>query len=141
MDVRHLEAPHDRLHGEKYDAARVRPLLITAAVAAAIGLSACGSEGISVPKDSTAYRGAVLFSQRCAGCHTLTAAGTQGSANRNVRVEGPNLDQRKETTQDVLFAIRNGGFSGGIMPANIVTGREANQVAGFVSRYAGQQAK
>jgi cytochrome c551 len=115
--------------------------VITAAVAAAIGLSACGSEGISVSQDSTAYRGAVLFSQRCAGCHTLSAAGTQGSANRNVRVQGPNLDQRKETTGDVLFAIRNGGFSGGIMPANIVTGREANQVADFVSRYAGQQAK
>ena len=115
--------------------------MITAAVAAAIGLSACGSEGISVPQDSTAYRGAVLFSQRCAGCHTLSAAGTQGSANRNVRVQGPNLDQRKESTSDVLFAIRNGGFSGGIMPANIVTGREANQVADFVSKYAGQQAK
>ena len=91
--------------------------MITAAVAAAIGLSACGSEGISVPKDSTDYRGAVLFSQRCAGCHTLSPAGTQGSANRNVRVQGPNLDQRKEKLSDVLFAIRNGGFSGGIMPA------------------------
>ena len=41
----------------------------------------------------------------------------------------------------MLFAIRNGGFSGGIMPANIVTGREANQVADFVSQYAGQQTK
>jgi len=119
----------------------VRALLITAAVAAAIGLGACGSEGISVSKDDPTYRGAVLFSQRCAGCHTLTAAGTQGSANRNVRVEGPNLDQRTESTDDVLFAIRNGGFSGGIMPANIVTGREANQVADFVSKYAGQEAK
>ena len=115
--------------------------MITAAVAAAIGLGACGSEGVSVPKTDSAYRGAVLFSQRCAGCHTLSAAGTQGSANRNVRVQGPNLDQRKETMGNVLFAIRNGGFSGGIMPANIVTGREANQVAEFVSKYAGQQAK
>jgi mono/diheme cytochrome c family protein len=117
----------------------VRPVLITAAVAAAIGLSACGSEGISVPKDDAAHRGAVLFSQRCSGCHTLGAAGTQGSANRNVRVQGPNLDQRKESRDDVLFAIRNGGFSGGIMPANIVTGREASQVADFVSEYAGQE--
>jgi mono/diheme cytochrome c family protein len=122
----------------------VRPvrecILVTAAVAAAIGLSACGSEGISVSKDGSAYRGAVLFSQRCAGCHTLSAAGTQGSANRNVRVQGPNLDQRKESRSDVLFAIRNGGFSGGIMPANIVTGRQAAQVAHFVSEYAGQEA-
>jgi cytochrome c551 len=117
----------------------VRPVLITAAVLAAIGLSACGSEGISVSKDDASYRGAVLFAQRCSGCHTLTAAGTQGSANRNVRVQGPNLDQRTESRDDVLFAIRNGGFSGGIMPANIVTGREADQVADFVSEYAGQE--
>jgi len=119
----------------------VRPVLITAAVAAAIGLSACGSEGVSVSKDDEAYRGAVLFSERCAGCHTLSAAGTQGSANRNVRVQGPNLDQRTESRSDVLFAIRNGGFSGGIMPANIVTGKQASQVADFVSEYAGQEAK
>jgi mono/diheme cytochrome c family protein len=122
----------------------VRPvsgLLITLAVAAAIGLSACGSEGISVSKDDEAHRGAVLFSQRCSGCHTLSAAGTQGSANRNVRVQGPNLDQRKESRSDVLFAIRNGGFSGGIMPANVVTGHQADQVADFVSEYAGQETK
>ena len=71
--------------------------MITAAVAAAIGLSACGSEGISVPKDGTAYRGAVLFSQRCAGLPHAEPGGAQGSANRNVRVQGPNLDQRKES--------------------------------------------
>jgi mono/diheme cytochrome c family protein len=110
-------------------------------VAAAVGLAACGSEEISVSKDDPAYSGAVLFSQRCAGCHTLSPAGTQGSANRNIRVQGPNLDQRKETMQDVLFAIRNGGFSGAIMPANIVTGHEATEVAQFVSKYAGESAK
>jgi mono/diheme cytochrome c family protein len=109
-------------------------------VAAALGLAACGTEGISVSQSDPAYSGAVLFSQRCAGCHTLTPAGTQGSANRNVRVQGPNLDQRKEKMKDVLFAIRNGGFSGAIMPANIVTGHEATEVAQFVSKYAGESA-
>jgi mono/diheme cytochrome c family protein len=109
-------------------------------VAAALGLAACGTEGISVSQSDPAYGGAVLFSQRCAGCHTLTPAGTQGSANRNVRVQGPNLDQRKEKMKDVLFAIRNGGFSGAIMPANIVTGHEATEVAQFVSKYAGESA-
>jgi mono/diheme cytochrome c family protein len=126
---------------KKYDAARVRPVLLTtAAAAAALGLAACGTEGISVSQSDPTYSGAVLFSQRCAGCHTLTPAGTQGSANRNVRVQGPNLDQRKEKMRDVLFAIRNGGFSGAIMPANVVTGREATEVAQFVSKYAGGSA-
>ena len=40
----------------------------------------------------------------------------------------------------MLFAIRNGGFSGAIMPANIVVGRDAEDVALFVERYAGQKA-
>jgi mono/diheme cytochrome c family protein len=115
--------------------------LTTAAVAAAIVLAACGTEGISVPKDDPTYSGAVLFSERCSGCHTLSAAGAQGSANRAERVQGPNLNQREETFHDVLFAIRNGGFSGAIMPQNILTGREATEVARFVSKYAGSSSQ
>jgi cytochrome c551 len=107
----------------------------------ALVLGACGSQGISVSQHDPNYRGAELFAQRCAGCHTLTAAGTQGSANRAVRVQGPNLDQRVEKFKDVIFAIRNGGFSGAIMPQNIVTGPEADQVARFVAKYAGSAAQ
>ena len=93
-----------------------------------------------MPPDDPAHRGAVLFAERCSGCHTLTPAGTQGTANRALRQQGPNLDQRAESFDDVLFAIRNGGFSGAIMPQNIVTGREAEQVADFVAEYSGQEA-
>ena len=39
----------------------------------------------------------------------------------------------------MLFAIRNGGFSGAIMPANIVVGRDARDVALFLERYAGSK--
>ena len=116
----------------------MRPVLaITALLAAALSFSACGSEGIEVSSDDPSYQGAVLFSQRCSGCHTLTAAGAQGSANRALRNQGPNLDERVETPEDVLFAIRNGGFSGAIMPQNIVVGDEAEAVADFVAEYAG----
>jgi mono/diheme cytochrome c family protein len=123
----------------KYDAARVRPVSILIATAlGALVLAACGSEGISVPEDDPLHEGAVLFSERCSGCHTLSAAGAQGSGNRGVRPQGPNLDQRTETYEDALFAIRNGGFSGAIMPQNIVVGEQAEQVARFVAEYAGQ---
>ena len=37
----------------------------------------------------------------------------------------------------MLFAIRNGGFSGAIMPVNIVVGEEAEAVADFLSEYSG----
>jgi mono/diheme cytochrome c family protein len=122
----------------------VRPALVTAlAAAAAIGLLACGfgKEDITVSKDDPAYQGAVLFATHCSGCHTLTAAGTQGTGNRGERTQGPNLDERTETYEDALFAIQNGGFSGAIMPQNIVVGEEAEEVARFVAKYAGGEAE
>jgi mono/diheme cytochrome c family protein len=96
--------------------------------------ASCGSEGVQV-KD----RGADLFAERCAGCHTLKAAGTHGSVGE--RISGPNLDFRRETKDTVLFAIRNGGFSGAIMPQNVVVGKDAEAVAEFVAKYAGTKAK
>ena len=101
---------------------------------------ACGTEGIQVAEDDPDLRRArSLFAERCSGCHTLEAAGTQGSANRALRNQGPNLDERVESVEDVLYAIRNGGFSGAIMPQNIVVGDEAEAVAEFVAEYAGSE--
>jgi mono/diheme cytochrome c family protein len=118
-------------------------LLIGVVVAAALGLAACGfgKEEISVSKGDPNYDGAVLFATHCSGCHTLSAAGTQGTGNRGERTQGPNLNQRTETYEDALFAIQNGGFSGAIMPQNIVVGKEAEAVARFVAKYAGEDAE
>jgi mono/diheme cytochrome c family protein len=112
-------------------------LIAIVGTAAAVG---CGSEGIDVSEDDSAAvkEGAQLFAERCSGCHTLSAAGTQGSANRSQRVQGPDFDQRTESVDDVIFAIRNGGFSGAIMPQNIVVGEDAQKVAEFVAKYAGK---
>ena len=122
----------------------MRPALVTvAAVAAVLGLAACGfgEQGISLSKSDPNYNGAVAFAEHCSGCHTLNAAGTQGTGNRGLRNQGPNLNQRTETYQDALFAIQNGGFSGAIMPQNIVVGEEAEAVARFVAKYAGTEAE
>jgi mono/diheme cytochrome c family protein len=118
-----------------------RPLVIAVALAASV-LAACGGE-IEVPEeDTTAHDGAVLFNERCSGCHSLDAANAYGSKPEGdiqggERTNGPNFNVRKETRDDVLFAIRNGGFSGAIMPANIVVGEEAEAVADFLSQYSG----
>jgi mono/diheme cytochrome c family protein len=103
-------------------------------------LAGCGTQGVDVADDEPEgiKNGATLFAERCSGCHTLKAAGSQGTANRSQRTQGPDLDQRPETLDDVLFAIRNGGFSGAIMPQNIVVGQDAEDVAEFVAKYAGQ---
>jgi mono/diheme cytochrome c family protein len=126
--------------------ARRRVLAAASIVAAGLGATACGSEGISVPGSASpnVHRGAQLFSQRCAGCHTFDVAGTQGGASQvhdRERTDGPNFNVRKETRDSVLYAIRNGGFSGAIMPENIVVGPDANDVAAFVSQFAGREQK
>lgn len=115
-----------------------RLVLTTAMVAAALSFGACGTASIQLAEDDPDYAGAVLFSERCSGCHSLDAAGAQGSANRAVRNQGPNLNQRVESVDDVLYAIANGGFSGAIMPQNILVGDDAEAVAEFVSKYSGQ---
>jgi mono/diheme cytochrome c family protein len=111
------------------------------AVLTALALTACGEQGLALSEDDPNYNGAVIFATHCSGCHTLSAAGTQGTGNRSVRTQGPNLDQRTETYEDALFAIQNGGFSGAIMPQNIVVGEEAEELARFVAKYAGSEAE
>jgi mono/diheme cytochrome c family protein len=119
-----------------------RALLLPLLAVPALTLPACGTEGISLAKSDPNYRGAEIFQQRCGGCHTLDAAGTQGSAT-NVRTrenkDGPNFNQRKEDVTDVLYAIRNGGFSSGPMPQDIVVGKDAEEVAKFVAANSGKK--
>jgi mono/diheme cytochrome c family protein len=119
-----------------------RRLLAALAVAGSAFIVACGEQGIELAKSDPDYEGAKLFQQHCSGCHTLAAAGTEGSAtNANDREykDGPNFNQRKETKDGVLYAIRNGGFSSGPMPQDIVVGEEAEKVADFVAKYSGSE--
>ena len=117
--------------------------ILTAAclVAAALLSAGCGSQGVQLAKDDPHRGAAQLFAERCGACHTLTAAGTQGSATNvgdREREDGPNFDTRKESVADVVYAIENGGFSGAIMPENIATGQEARDIAQFLAKYAGE---
>ena len=118
-----------------------RPLVLLALPVLATAVVACGSQGIQIADTNPDYSGAELFVQRCAGCHTLKTAGTQGSAvevNNREYKDGPNFNQRKEDYEQVLYAIRNGGYSSGPMPQNIVVGQDAEKVARFVAKYSGQ---
>ena len=78
-----------------------------------------------------AAQGKLIFTQTCGTCHTLADAGTQGQV-------GPVLDQIKPDKQRVLNAIKNGGLGSGTMPTNLVTGKEAQAVATYVSSVAGK---
>jgi cytochrome c6 len=76
-------------------------------------------------------QGKQIFQQNCGTCHTLADAGTNGKV-------GPVLDQVKPNKALVLSAIKNGGLGSGTMPANIVTGKDAQAVATYVSTVAGK---
>jgi mono/diheme cytochrome c family protein len=89
-------------------------------------------------------RGRELFGQRCGVCHTLAAANAVGKV-------GPNLDTIQPTYQLVLHTITYGCLQNpppnsqqnclgqGTMPAGIIQGQDANDVAKFVSKVAGRE--
>lgn len=89
-------------------------------------------------------RGRQIFGQTCALCHTLAAANAVGKV-------GPNLDVIMPTESLVLHTIANGCLQSpppgsqeaclgeGTMPANVVHGVQATQVAQFVAAVAGKE--
>ena len=121
--------------------------LLLLAVAAA-SLTACGGREITLDTadqgNDRLKQGAEIFYERCSGCHTLDKAASEGSAVQvrdRERVDGPNFNVRPEDRESILYAIRNGGFSGAIMPENIVVGEEAELVADYLAKYAGRDAE
>jgi mono/diheme cytochrome c family protein len=76
--------------------------------------------------------GRELFGQRCRNCHTLKAANA-------VAQVGPNLDNLRPPKNLVLDAIHNGRARGnGQMAADLVEGKDAEDVAAFVAKAVGQ---
>jgi mono/diheme cytochrome c family protein len=101
-------------------------------------------EAASVP--AGLEQGRDLFETNCGNCHTLYAAGTDGNF-------GPNLDELlaptgpaegsavQQTEGRVLGAIEkgvDGTTTAGRMPAEIIGGEQAEEVAEFVARTAGE---
>ena len=88
--------------------------------------------------------GRELFGQHCGVCHTLAAANAVGKV-------GPNLDVLKPAQSIVLHTINNGCLPNppkgsaqwclgyGVMPAAVVQGEDAQNVAAFVAKVAGQE--
>jgi mono/diheme cytochrome c family protein len=68
------------------------------------------------------------FAHSCGACHTLRAAGVKG-------ILGPDLDRvdEKLTFTFVRNQIRNGSLDSS-MPANLLTGKDADRVARYVAR-------
>jgi mono/diheme cytochrome c family protein len=110
----------------------------------AVVASGCGGSVKADNGNSQDKAAAISFNQHCSGCHTLKPANAygskpQGQKEPGERTNGPNFNQRLVKKDDALYAIRNGGFSGAIMPANIVTGPEAERLAAYLDKYSGRE--
>ena len=76
--------------------------------------------------------GRELFAKNCSTCHTLSGANAVGKV-------GPNLDELRPPKPLILNAIKNGRAQGrGQMPAELVDGQDAQNVAAFVAAVAGR---
>ncbi len=122
-------------------------------VAVILVLSACGTGGSVVGKSADQTNGRKIFQTTCAGCHILAAAGSQGTF-------GPNLDAafaearsegyKESAILDIIhdqikfpgqYPVRTNDpdFLKANMPANLVTGQDAIDVAAYVAANAGVQ--
>jgi len=108
--------------------------LAAIAAAAAVALAGCGSDVKGEHADLV--KGKQLFVQRCGACHTLARANTRGTV-------GPNLDDafaqslsdgfkrsvvKGAVREQILYPLRSGQ-----MPAKLVTGDSATDVAAYVA--------
>jgi uncharacterized cupredoxin-like copper-binding protein len=112
---------------------KVAPAIVL--VGALVGLSACGN---GKPDQA---KGKQLFTQRCGACHVLANAGTKG-------VQGPNLDLAFiQSLRDGLGRSTIKGVvekqialpQGAVMPAKLVKGKDAEDVAAYVADAIGKK--
>lgn len=128
-------APRERV---VFRPVRSRPQRLAALAGAALVVAAgsgCGRE------DPDLVNGKSLFAERCGSCHVLERAGTTG-------VAGPDLDEAfgpsrrdglgESTVAGVVEDQIANVLRGSEMPADLVTGDDARDVAAYVGRVAGQ---
>jgi cbb3-type cytochrome c oxidase subunit III len=122
-------------------------------LAVAFLLSACGTGGPVNNAAADKENGRKLFTEKCAGCHALTAAGSQATV-------GPNLDYsfaearsegfKESTIMDIVhdqikfagqYPVKpnNPDYLQANMPVNLVTGQDAIDVSAFVAASVGLQ--
>jgi mono/diheme cytochrome c family protein len=103
---------------------------VLCAVAATLPLAACGRDEPDLSK------GKAEFVEKCGSCHALSRAGTAGT-------QGPSLDKAfqtaladgidRDTVQGIVHDQILHPRKGSIMPADLVTGEDAHDVAAYVA--------
>jgi mono/diheme cytochrome c family protein len=128
---------------------RLARVAVVGAAAAAVVAVAAGCGTVGRVEEASSSGGKELFQQRCGSCHTLADAGTQGTI-------GPDLDEAfayarknendqgfdESTIRDVIrgqiaYPVEDPPAGGAGMPADLVTGSDADAVATYVASVAG----
>lgn len=102
-------------------------------------VAGCGTGGPAEGGNSTTGKKLFLTAGRCAACHTLADAGSKGQV-------GPNLDSafarsreegfKESTIQNIVLDQIRFPTSVSGMPANLVEGQDAEDVAAYVAKCA-----
>lgn len=113
--------------------------LVCGALVLAAGALGCGRSG-----SDDQVKGKELFVSKCGSCHALARASTKG-------IQGPNLDQAfgtarsdglgEKTVKGVVLRQIAHVRRNSTMPANLVKGSDAKDVAAYVAAVAGQPGK
>ena len=126
---------------------RKRRRIAAAAIAAgAVLVAGCGETVGYTEGTGDRTNGKELFKDKCASCHTLADAGTSGEI-------GPNLDdafadaRRSGLGESTFVQVVRGQIAYPVvkpvtgapgMPANIVEGQDADDIASYVGSVAGK---
>jgi mono/diheme cytochrome c family protein len=139
--IRRVRSPLSR---SRRRIARARP-----AIAAAAALGALVVSGCDVTEDADTERGRALFQQQCGTCHALAQAGTSAQVGPDLdasfaraRADGMDNDTIEGVVQTQIENprfIEEGAqnYDRVFMPADLVTGQDAEDVAAYVASVAG----
>ncbi len=126
---------------------RTRLLGFAACGLLAAGVSACESDNVA--QDADLIAGKKAFAQKCSSCHVLARADAKG-------VQGPNLDESFRQAlkdgfgRDTIHGVVEDQIkhpakvprdSPAYMPADLVTGKTASDVAAYVAAVAARPGK
>ena len=122
--------------------------VVVSGLLAALGLSACSDTvGYTQPAGDK-IRGKQLFVKKCGSCHTLRDAATTGKIGPDLdyafvqsRIDGLGQDTILQVVRaQIAYPVTTPSTGTPGMPANIVEGQDADDVATYVASVAGLDA-
>jgi cbb3-type cytochrome c oxidase subunit III len=123
-------------------------VVVVGAVVAGLGLAACGDTVGYSEGTGDRIRGKELFTKSCGTCHELADAGTTGTVGPNLdyafvqsRIDGLGESSILQVVRgQIAYPVTTPSTGAPGMPANIVEGADAEDVASYVASVAGLDA-